>query len=154
MAELGSEGDPPQASSLARFWPGGDAAAAAVDGARRPDEVELMPAGTGGEWRRGGAVDRGGWDGRGNLGAREWKGRVGERGAPEMETVAGWVGSCRARRAQAAGHASSAARRWDPTQAKRPGAGPPVRSESTAKAFPWIGFFSGNIAKPRKVFQH
>lgn len=91
MAELGSEGDPPQASSLARFWPGGDAAAAAVDGARRPDEVELMPAGTGGEWRRGGAVDRGGWDGRGNLGAREWKGRVGERGAPEMETVAGWV---------------------------------------------------------------
>jgi len=83
-AASGSEGDPPPASSLDRFCPGDEAAAAAaVDGARRPDEVELMAAGIGGEGRRG----EGRRDGRGNLGAREPNGEVGagagECGAPE-----------------------------------------------------------------------
>lgn len=51
LAASGSDGDPLLASSLARFCPGDEATAAEDEGARRPDEVELMPAGTGGETR-------------------------------------------------------------------------------------------------------
>lgn len=55
LAGSGSDGDPLLASSLARFWPGDEAANAEdEEGARRLEEVELMAAGTGGErrWRR------------------------------------------------------------------------------------------------------
>jgi len=52
LAGPGSDGVPLLASSLARFWPGDEAAAAAEDeGTRRPEEVELMAAGAGGERR-------------------------------------------------------------------------------------------------------
>jgi len=51
LAGSGSDGDPLLASSLARFWPGDEATAAEDEGARRPEEVEFMAAGTGAERR-------------------------------------------------------------------------------------------------------
>lgn len=69
MAGSGSDGDPLLASSLARFWPGDEAAAAEDEGARRAEEVELMAAGNGGV-RRWPVAGEAGSGGGGESGAR------------------------------------------------------------------------------------